>query len=77
MYEKVNSSLSPVEREKKIKQFWDDNKIFEKSMEVHKDDRSYVFYDGPPTANGRHVGGLFPHRRLLGGYGRSVRYLSQ
>ena len=57
MYEKVNSSLSPVEREKKIKQFWDDNKIFEKSMEVHKDDRSYVFYDGPPTANGKpHIG---------------------
>lgn len=57
MYEKVNSALSPVEREKKIEKFWNDNGIFEKSMEVHKDDRSYVFYDGPPTANGKpHIG---------------------
>ncbi len=57
MYEKVNPSLSPVEREKKVEKFWDDNHIFEKSMEVHKDDRSYVFYDGPPTANGKpHIG---------------------
>ena len=57
MYEKVNPSISPVEREKKIEKFWNDNGIFEKSMEVHKDDRSYVFYDGPPTANGKpHIG---------------------
>lgn len=57
MYEKVNPSLSPVEREKKVEKFWNDNHIFEKSMEVHKDDRSYVFYDGPPTANGKpHIG---------------------
>lgn len=57
MYEKVNPSISPVEREKKIEKFWNDNGIFEKSMEVHKNDRSYVFYDGPPTANGKpHIG---------------------
>lgn len=57
MYEKVNPSISAVEREKKIEKFWSDNGIFEKSMEVHKDDRSYVFYDGPPTANGKpHIG---------------------
>lgn len=57
MYEKVNPSISAVEREKKIEKFWSDNGIFEKSMEVHKDDRSYVFYDGPPTANGMpHIG---------------------
>ncbi len=57
MYEKVNPSISPVEREKKIEKFWNDNKIFEKSMEVHKEDKSYVFYDGPPTANGKpHIG---------------------
>ncbi len=57
MFEKVNPSISPVEREKKIEKFWNDNKIFEKSMEVHKEDKSYVFYDGPPTANGKpHIG---------------------
>ena len=57
MYEKVDSALSPVEREKKVEKFWRENDIFRKSMEVHKDDRSYVFYDGPPTANGKpHIG---------------------
>lgn len=56
MYEKV-SSLSPVEREKLMEKFWRENQIFEKSMEIHKNDRSYVFYDGPPTANGKpHIG---------------------
>ena len=57
MYEKVDSALSPVEREKKVEKFWRENDIFRKSMEVHKSDRSYVFYDGPPTANGKpHIG---------------------
>ena len=57
MYEKVDSALSPVEREKNVEKFWRENDIFRKSMEVHKCDRSYVFYDGPPTANGKpHIG---------------------
>ncbi len=57
MYEKVNPSISPVEREKKIEKFWTDNQIFEKSMEERKGNNSYVFYDGPPTANGKpHIG---------------------
>ncbi len=57
MYEKVDSALSPVEREKKVEKFWRENDIFKKSMETHKGDRSYVFYDGPPTANGKpHIG---------------------
>ena len=57
MYEKVSTNLNFAEREKKIEQFWKDEHIFEKSIEAHKEDRSYVFYDGPPTANGKpHIG---------------------
>jgi isoleucyl-tRNA synthetase len=36
-----------------ILKFWEDNKIFEKSLEAAKDKPHFVFYEGPPTANGR------------------------
>ena len=57
MYEKVSTNLNFVEREKKVEQYWRDNLIFEKSMKSREDGPSYVFYDGPPTANGKpHIG---------------------
>ena len=57
MYEKVPTDLKFVEREKKVEQFWKDNRIFEKSMDTREGHPSYVFYDGPPTANGKpHIG---------------------
>ncbi|SDA16314.1 Isoleucyl-tRNA synthetase [Ruminococcus sp. YE71] len=57
MYKKVDTNLNFVEREKQVEKFWDENKIFEKSIETRKQGESYVFYDGPPTANGKpHIG---------------------
>jgi len=57
VYEKVSTKLNFVEREKKILDFWNDNKIFEKSIELRSDGPTYTFYDGPPTANGKpHIG---------------------
>jgi len=57
MYNKVETNLNFVEREKATEQFWKDNKIFEKSMENRKEGETYTFYDGPPTANGKpHIG---------------------
>ncbi len=57
LYEKVPTSLNFVEREKQTEKFWKENKIFEKSMENRKDGKTYTFYDGPPTANGKpHIG---------------------
>ena len=57
MYDKVPADLKFVEREKKVEQFWKDEKIFEKSIEERKDGSSFTFYDGPPTANGKpHIG---------------------
>ena len=66
-----------VEREKKIEQFWNDHNIFEKSMENRKDAKTYTFYDGPPTANGKpHIGhvltrvikDMIPRYRTMKGY---------
>ena len=57
MYKKVSTDMNFVEREKQVEKFWEDNQIFEKSMKVREGNPSYVFYDGPPTANGKpHIG---------------------
>ena len=66
-----------VEREKQVEKFWEDNQIFEKSMKVREGNPSYVFYDGPPTANGKpHIGhvetrvikDMIPRSRTMKGY---------
>ena len=57
MYKKVPADLKFVEREKDTLKFWEENKVFEKSIEDRKDGDSFTFYDGPPTANGKpHIG---------------------
>ena len=57
MYQKVDTNLNFVDREKKVEQFWKENHIFEKSMDSRKEGETYTFYDGPPTANGKpHIG---------------------
>ena len=40
-------------REKNILDFWKKNKIFSKSVENNKSGPSFVFYEGPPTTNGK------------------------
>ncbi len=57
MYKKVPTDLNFVAREKEVLNFWEENGIFEKSMEQTKQGPTYTFYDGPPTANGKpHIG---------------------
>ena len=57
MYKKVPTDLNFVQREKEVLNFWNENQIFEKSMEQTKQGPTYTFYDGPPTANGKpHIG---------------------
>ena len=77
MYEKVSANMNFVEREKKVEQFWKDEKIFEKSIESRRKGTPYVFYDGPPTANGKpHIGhvltrvikDMIPRYRTMKGY---------
>ena len=77
MYQKVDTNLNFVDREKKVEEFWKQNHIFEKSMEHRKDGETYTFYDGPPTANGKpHIGhvltrvikDMIPRYRTMKGY---------
>ena len=57
MYKKVLTDMNFVDREKETEKFWEDNHIFEKSMEDREGCPQYMFYDGPPTANGKpHIG---------------------
>jgi isoleucyl-tRNA synthetase len=43
---------TPAQVEEEILGFWEENKIFEKTLEKTKDGKPYVFYDGPPFATG-------------------------
>ena len=57
MYNKVETNMNFVDREKQTEKFWEDHDIFKKSMEQRKQGETYTFYDGPPTANGKpHIG---------------------
>ncbi len=51
-YRKVKS-LNLPEIDKEILAFWSEKKVFEKSIEERSKDNSYVFYEGPPSANGK------------------------
>ena len=77
MYQKVDTNLNFVEREKKVEKFWEEHDIFEKSMKDREGCPEYTFYDGPPTANGKpHIGhvltrvikDMIPRYRTMKGY---------
>ena len=53
--------------EEKILEFWEKEKIFEKSLELRKDAKLYSFYDGPPFATG-----LPHHGHLLASTSKDV-----
>ena len=46
------SGFNPPELEERILAFWEENKIFEKSLEQTKGGKPFTFYDGPPFATG-------------------------
>ena len=77
MYKKVSTDLNFVDREKATEKFWEENQIFEKSMKEREGNEMYMFYDGPPTANGKpHIGhvltrvikDMIPRYRTMKGY---------
>ncbi len=77
MYEKVSTDLNFVDREKKVEEFWKEKDIFKKSIELREGCPTYMFYDGPPTANGKpHIGhvltrvikDMIPRYRTMKGY---------
>jgi len=77
MYKKVPTNLNFAEREQEVLQFWQENKIFEKSIDIRGNAPLFTFYDGPPTANGlphighvitRSVKDLLPRYKTMKGY---------
>ena len=77
MYKKVPTDMNFVGREKEVEKFWEENHIFEKSIEEREGCPEYIFYDGPPTANGKpHIGhvltrvikDMIPRYRTMKGY---------
>ncbi|MGM0606833.1 MAG: isoleucine--tRNA ligase [Candidatus Muiribacteriota bacterium] len=53
MFKKVDNNLNFAVSEEKIIEFWKKNKVFEKTQEKNSKDNPFVFYEGPPTANGK------------------------
>ncbi len=77
MYNEVPTNMNFVDREKKIEKFWVEKDIFGKSINSKSKAEPYVFYDGPPTANGKpHIGhvltrvikDMIPRYRTMKGY---------
>jgi len=53
MFKEVSSKLNLSEREEEILDFWIEKDVFKNSLALRKDAKEFVFYEGPPTANGR------------------------
>ncbi len=53
MYKQGLEKIKYPETEQNILKFWKENKIFEKSVESRSPEKSFTFYEGPPTANGK------------------------
>lgn len=53
IFRSVSPRVNIQELEEDILRFWHENDIFQRSMEDRKGGSTYVFYEGPPTANGK------------------------
>ena len=76
-FRKVDAKADFSKQEEEILSFWDKEKIFEKSLELRKDAKRYVFFEGPPTANAkpglhhalaRYFKDLFPRYKTMRGF---------
>lgn len=52
-FQKVPSQVSFPKLEEEVLKHWEENKIFEKSVKKNPEDKTFIFYEGPPTANGK------------------------
>ncbi len=53
MFREVESKINYAKLEEKILEFWEKKDIFRKSLELTKGGENFVFFEGPPTANGK------------------------
>ena len=57
MYNKVPTDLNFVSREREVARLWKDKDVIRKSFDLRKGGEHFIFFDGPPTANGKpHIG---------------------
>jgi isoleucyl-tRNA synthetase len=82
MFKPVSSKLNILAMEEGVLSFWQSQQIFKKTLAERKGGPEYVFYEGPPTANGRpgshHVlarafKDLFPRYKIMRGFHVSRR----
>ena len=82
MFKPVNSKLNVTSMEEGVLKFWKQAGIFKKTVEQRKGGPEYVFFEGPPTANGKpgvhHVlarafKDMFPRYKIMRGYHVSRR----
>src|SRR5579872_1419112 len=58
---KIPEFKDQFELEESVLRFWEENKIFEKSLKKNEESNTYSFYDGPPFITGMpHYGTLLP-----------------
>ena len=51
-YFREHKGLNLSDINKDILQYWEENNVFHRSVEERQGHRSFVFYEGPPSANG-------------------------
>lgn len=77
MFKQVSSKLDVNQMELAVQKFWTEREIFKKSSESREGGPEYVFYEGPPTANGlpgvhhglaRAFKDMFPRYKVMQGY---------
>jgi len=77
MFKPVSPKLNVIEMEEEILNVWKKEDVFQKTLIERKGGPEYVFYEGPPTANGRpgvhHVlarafKDIFPRFKTMRGY---------
>ncbi|MEM8736197.1 MAG: class I tRNA ligase family protein, partial [Planctomycetota bacterium] len=77
MFKAVSTNVRFPKQEEEILGFWKENEIYQKSLEQRADAEPFVFFEGPPTANGmphpghcltRAIKDLFPRYKTMRGY---------
>jgi isoleucyl-tRNA synthetase len=77
MFKEVPAQFNFPAAEAEILRFWDEQRIYEKSLKQRENSPPFVFYEGPPTANGlphpghcltRIIKDVFPRYRTMTGH---------
>lgn len=77
MFKEVPNQFDFPRMEQEIRAFWEAGKIYDKSLEKRKGGKPFVFFEGPPTANGlphpghcltRAIKDLFPRFKTMTGH---------